>query len=108
MLSGGDGSDVFVFGAANQTGVGHFSDLITDLDNTDVIDLEGIDADSTVAGNQAFTVVTAFDHHAGELLVKYNAHNDTTLFKLDVDGDGKADAVIRAEGDHTDFTGFAL
>lgn len=108
VLSGGDGSDVFVFGAANQTGVGHFSDLITDLDNTDVIDLEGIDADSTVAGNQAFTVVTAFDHHAGELLVKYNAHNDTTLFKLDVDGDGKADAVIRAEGDHTDFTGFAL
>lgn len=72
------------------------------------IDLSAIDADRTVDGNQAFSLVAAFDHHAGQMTVAYKARTDLTNISLDVDGDGKADSVITLSGDHHDFTNFVL
>lgn len=50
----------------------------------------------------------ALDGHAGQAALQYKGHADQTLLKLDVDGDGKADAVIVLDGDHRDFDHFLL
>jgi hypothetical protein len=39
---------------------------------------------------------------------EYSAGQDRTFFKGDVDGDGAADFVIAADGNHTGFTNFVL
>ena len=58
VLTGGDGRDDFVFAAGNS--VGGSADRITDFSGAGVavgdrIDLSAVDADTTVAGDQAFT-----------------------------------------------------
>jgi Ca2+-binding RTX toxin-like protein len=107
LLSGGDGADSFVYARTGDSVAGA-ADLITDLDNTDSISLRRIDADITVGGDDAFTLVGAFSNHAGELVVSYDAGTDLTSIQGDVDGDGFADLVITASGDHHDFTNFLL
>jgi Ca2+-binding RTX toxin-like protein len=106
-LSGGFGKDVFVYSALSDSAVGH-ADLITDLANSDRIDLSAIDADTTEAGDQAFTLVSALDGHAGEAALSYDAASGLTSLSLDVDGDGVADAVVTISGEHQDFTGLLL
>lgn len=56
-LAGGAGTDTFDFNALTDTGVtATTSDVIADFTSgTDKVDLSGIDADTTVAGNQTFT-----------------------------------------------------
>lgn len=83
-------------------------DLIVGLTDNDTIDLSQIDANSKVSGDQAFKLVSAFDHHAGELMVSYDAGAGQTLVEMDVDGDASADSMIVLDGDHAGFTGFAL
>lgn len=67
--------------------------MITDFQRGqgDLIDLSFIDANSTVAGNQAFRFVGdgAFSGHAGELVARSTSAG--TLVLGDVDGDGRAD-----------------
>ena len=70
--------------------------------------LAAIDADTGAAGDQAFHLVGAFSGAAGELVVVYNAASGRTLIQGDVDGDGQADLSIAVQGDHHDFTNFAL
>jgi Ca2+-binding RTX toxin-like protein len=106
-LSGGDGNDVFKFTKLTDSVTGA-ADLITDLNNVDVISLRPIDADTGAGGDQAFTLVGAFTSHAGELVVSYDAGTDLTTISGDVDGDGDADLVITASGDHHEFTSFVL
>lgn len=72
------------------------------------IDLSTIDADTTQGGDQAFTIVAAFTHHAGELTRSFDSIDGVTSISLDVDGDGKADSVIDLVGNHTDFSNFVL
>ena len=83
-------------------------DLVTDLTKADVIDLSAVDADSGNAGDQAFHLVGAFSHHAGELVVSYDASSGLTLVQGDVDGNGKADLIISVAGDLHGFTNFVL
>lgn len=106
-LTGGSGADAFVYLRLNDSHVGK-SDLIADLDGSDHIDLSGIDADKTVAGNQAFVLVNGLDGHAGEAALSYDAGADRTTLALDVDGDGQADAAILLTGDQTGFSGWVL
>jgi Ca2+-binding RTX toxin-like protein len=106
-MTGGLGADTFKFNALTDSVVGS-EDRITDLQNTDIIDLSKIDANNTVGGNQAFTLVSHFDNHAGELMIKYSAGTDQTVIKMDVNGDGVADSQIVVLGDHHDFTNFVL
>jgi Ca2+-binding RTX toxin-like protein len=107
VLTGGRGRDVFTYTSVQDSSA-HHADLITDLRVADTVDLSGVDADAGVAGDQAFTLVDAFDGHAGQLTVSYDAQSGQSLIQADTDGDGAADLVIRANGDQTDFTGFVL
>lgn len=106
-LAGGDGADRFFYLAVKDSTAGA-SDLITDLTDADVIYLKPIDADVTHKGQQAFHLVTTFSGHVGELTVGFDASADLTTIAGDVDGDGAADLVIHASGDHHDFTNFVL
>lgn len=75
----------------------------------DVIDLSAMDARTDKDGDQAFRIVTGFDGHAGELVVRIDPKDGSFTDVLgDVDGDGKADLVIHLGGDQTGFTGFVL
>lgn len=107
VLTGGAGADVFAFAVVHHSWSGE-ADLITDLEDGDSIDLSAIDADRKSPGDQAFAVVEAFTGHRGELTISYDADSGRTLFSGDVNGDGVADLVIQAAGDHTAFAGLVL
>lgn len=82
--------------------------MIGDLAGEDVIDLSTIDANTAVSGDQAFTLVSALDGHAGQAALVYDAGADETALELDTNGDGTADVTIRLGGDHHDFANFVL
>lgn len=106
-LVGGDGDDVFKFNrVGDSTGAG--IDQISDLTDTDVIDLRSIDADTGTGGDQGFAIVGSFTHHAGELTLSYDSANERTVILGDVDGDASGDLIIIVSGDHTDFTNFVF
>jgi Ca2+-binding RTX toxin-like protein len=95
-LTGGLGADTFDFNDLAELGRGAARDVITDfVHGTDVIDLNGVDANTEAAGNQAFSFIgtLAFDGvTAGQL--RYAGD----LLSGDVDGDGAADFQIRLVG----------
>src|SRR5262249_44371354 len=71
-LTGGLGADSFFYQSTGQSTVATIArDTVVDFSNAegDKIDLSTIDANSTLAGNQAFTFIgaAAFSHTAGEL-----------------------------------------
>ncbi|MCE3272365.1 MAG: Hemolysin-type calcium-binding region [Ramlibacter sp.] len=55
ILLGGGGNDTFDFNALSELGLGTARDTIRGWDGGDVIDLRTIDANRTLAGDQAFT-----------------------------------------------------
>ena len=69
----------------------------------DRLDLSGVDANTALAGDQAFTLVSAFTRHAGEMTLLYTA--GVTLLRLDVTGDGKPDFQMKINGDVTGASG---
>ena len=92
ILTGGAGADVFVWLATTESGTTPATrDSITDFTSgTDIIDLSAADADSLLAGNQAFVYIGAggFTSVAGQL--QYQAG----LLRGDINGDAVADFVI--------------
>lgn len=68
---GGSGVDLFRFDSAGQAGLGKTRDVIVGFDATmDVIDLSGIDANRSAAGNNAFKALLSGKHtftKAGQL-----------------------------------------
>lgn len=106
-LGGSVGADHFIYLAPGNSSK-RAADTIADLDSSDLIDLQAIDADTTTAGNQAFHLVDRLDGHAGELSLTFSAKTNVTKLSADVNGDGKADLLILLAGDHHDFTGLVL
>lgn len=101
VLTGGVGADQFVFRAAADSGLGvQHRDLVTDFRHAqgDRINLAGIDADSTLAGDQRFHLVgeRGYSHDAGELRVQIGG--GLTVVLGDVDGDGRADFSVAIHG----------
>lgn len=98
-LIGGGGADTFLFTALSDSTAGN-RDVITDFSQAqgDLISLSAIDANSLIAGDQAFSFIgrNAFSHVAGQL--NYAFQNGDTLISGDVDGDGVADFVIQLNG----------
>lgn len=90
---GGKGSDTFIFTSVKDSPGGQSRDTIWDFKASegDLIDLSAIDANTKVAGNQAFKFIGAknFSKVAGELQVIAGG------FAGDVNGDGKADFEVR-------------
>jgi len=98
VLDGAQGDDIYTGGAgADEFRVGHIggNDKITDfVSGVDKIRLTDIDANTGVAGNQAFTFIgnAAFSGSAGQLRT-YTQGGDNFLAG-DVNGDGVADFTI--------------
>lgn len=90
-LTGGSGADVFVFSFASDSERVK-SDKITDFQTgSDKIDLSAIDADTAIAGNQAFVFGTSADG-AASLWMK------SGYIYGDVNNDGVADLAIYVTG----------
>jgi Ca2+-binding RTX toxin-like protein len=107
LLKGGEGADTFLYHIRGDS-VPRAPDLILDLTNDVRIDVHAVDADSTQAHDQDFHLVAQFGGHAGELMVSFDPDRGVTVFAGDSDGDGRANFVIEAQGDHQDFSNFVL
>ena len=106
-LTGGTGADEFAWLSVHHSAGGNI-DTITDLQNSDIVNLEFIDADTSTGADDAFFVVAAVSGTAGELVLTYQEAQNRTRIEGDVDGDGDADLVIFATGDHDDYTNFVF
>lgn len=87
-LYGGVGDDTFVFSKISDSPVGKGRDRIYGFDrDDDLIDLSGIDANTTKKGNQAFEFIGSkqYSDTPGEL--RFSGK----VIAGDVDGDGKSD-----------------
>lgn len=100
VLYGGLDNDVFRFDAISDS-TGATADRIRDFGyGNDVIALDGIDAATTLAGNQAFAFLgtAGFTGAAGQL--RYSVSGNVTSVYGDVNGDKAADLVIHIDGQH--------
>jgi Ca2+-binding RTX toxin-like protein len=100
-MTGGAGIDTFVYKAAADSAFGH-ADTITDLANSDKIDLSAIAND--------FVLSSSFHGTAHEIVLTYNSGTNITTIAIDMNGDGDAsdagDMQISLTGDHHTFTNF--
>ena len=70
ILFGGNGSDVFAFDTSSFPSNDSLSiDFIGDFGRSDLFDFSALDADSTLDGNQAFSLVSNWTGVAGQLMV---------------------------------------
>jgi Ca2+-binding RTX toxin-like protein len=100
LIVGGPGADRFVFNGFYLSSQPSLTDRIKDFTQADgdLIDLHYADADTTVAGNQAFNWIgnAAFSGTAGELRAEI-AGNTTTIY-ADTNGNGTANFVLLLTG----------
>ena len=96
VMTGGTGADTFIFTAlSDSTPALAGRDRITDFSHSDLdrIDLSALDANTALAGNQAFVLVADdFTGTPGEISVA--SWGTKRLVTLDVDGDGVADFAL--------------
>ena len=100
VIEGGAGDDTFRFLSAEAAD----GDTILDFEPGDRLDLSGIDANATAAGNQSFTLVSGPDFTASaQLMVTYEtrADGDYTVVKGNVDAGTDEDFRIELKGSHT-------
>ena len=96
-LTGGTGVDTFVFTKLSDSTVAASGrDTILDFARAqgEKVDLSAIDANTALAGNQAFKFIgsAAYSNKAGEL--RYGISGDQTIISGDVNGDGVTDFKI--------------
>jgi Ca2+-binding RTX toxin-like protein len=114
-MSGGLGNDVFKFASALDTwawsdfsGASHTSsEVITDFNTGDKIDLSGVDAISSpsghnVTGDQSFVFIgtNSFHSHTARE-IRYEIYNGDTYIYGSINGDTSADFGIKLVGSHT-------
>ena len=98
-FTGGSGRDLYDFNAVAESGVGTTNrDVITDFDHlVDDIDLMGMDANTTIAGNQAFRWVgTSALTGAGQL--GYFTASGNTIIRGSNDADAASEFEIQLNG----------
>jgi len=96
LLQGDSGADRFDFNFRAETAVGANRDVILDFNHNqgDRIDVRDIDANTSQAGNQAFTFIgdSNFSSSAGQLRFKDG------IVSGDINGDGRADFQVEVQG----------
>ncbi|WP_157218723.1 calcium-binding protein [Flavisphingomonas formosensis] len=102
-LTGGTQNDTFVYLAVGDSTLAA-TDRITDFAKGDILDVSAIDANTKVAGDQAFVLASAFTHTAGEFTLTYDAGTNTTTALFDTNGDAAADMAILFTGNVTTST----
>jgi Ca2+-binding RTX toxin-like protein len=95
-MIGGGGQDVFRFDLITDSSPASPDQILGFEPGVDVIDISRIDADLATAGDQAFHLVSAFSHHAGEALLVFA--KGWTELELDQNGDGAADFALTFPG----------
>jgi Ca2+-binding RTX toxin-like protein len=96
-LIGGTGNDRFVFAALNETTANaNTADVIIDFGSTDRIDLRDIDANATLANDQAFSFITGPLTGAGQVTFAESGGN--TIISGSTDADAAAEFVIVLRG----------
>ena len=97
-FTGGAGRDLYDLNSTSASAVGSGRDVITDFDHlVDKIDLIGIDADTTVAGNQAFRWVgKAALTGPGE--VGFFTSGGNTIVRMSTDADVASESEIQLTG----------
>lgn len=100
-LEGDAGADRFIFESTQDSRPGLEADWIAGFNRAegDLIDLAAIDADEKLAGDQAFTFVTAGEPH-GPGTVSAVASGGWTYISLNTSGDEAPEAVIQILGEH--------
>jgi Ca2+-binding RTX toxin-like protein len=108
QMTGGVGADKFVWEALADTGVTSAAmDLIWDFNSAegDKIDVHSIDANATLAGDQAFSFIGPNAFSApGQ--IRYSDNGVDTFIELNTDNIFIPDAVIRISGLHTPDPGW--
>lgn len=96
-LYGGTGADQFIYFQIADSVTGAI-DVVRDFNaaDGDMLDVSLVDADTGVAGDQAFTLVGAFSGAAGQMTV--STVSGTSTLSFDVNGDSVADMVIKVVG----------
>lgn len=94
LLQGGLGNDVFDFNTVGDSSPAAMTRILDFMLGGDRIDLSGIDANTSKAGDQAFSFVgaAAFSGRAGEL--RYEVSQGHTYVYADVNGDKTADFAV--------------
>jgi Ca2+-binding RTX toxin-like protein len=104
QLRGGAGADTFFYNAVSDAAPVSTGALEQILDfnqaEGDRINISRIDADTTQAGDQAFTLVSAFSGQRGQAVLTTNA-DGTTFLALDLDGDRVGDFSVLIFGQVT-------
>ena len=102
ILTGGTGADQFVFHDGDLGTTGATADVIKDFSSAegDKINLQGVDANALLGGDQSFTFIGTDSFHgvAGEL--RAVEVNGNTMIYADLDGDGHSDVAIMVSGSH--------
>jgi serralysin len=100
-FTGGAGRDLYDYNLTTASAVGAGRDVITDFDHlVDDLDLAGIDADTGVAGNQAFRWVgSAALTGPGE--VGFFVADGNTIIRMRTDADAAAEGEIQLTGIRT-------
>jgi Ca2+-binding RTX toxin-like protein len=104
IMTGGTGADKFVFSSVQDSLnlYGKF-DLITDFQKgSDKLDFSQIDANETVAGNQAFKMVAYGGPNqvlqAGQMTAHYDAALGKTIIEANIDGDASNEFHLELNG----------
>ena len=102
ILTGGSQNDVFVFNSVLESTVGANRDIITDFQGAGVaggdrIDLIGIDANTAIVGDQAFTFI-GVGAFTGAGQIRIVASGGNTIIVGNIDADLAADFEIQVNG----------
>lgn len=99
-LTGGLGSDIFVFSYVSDSYAGDGNrDTITDFTaGEDLIDLNSIDANVSLAGDQSFSFVGAAEFTGTPGQVRYEVSGDDIIVQIDRNGDGLEEMEIVLQG----------
>jgi Ca2+-binding RTX toxin-like protein len=101
VFTGAAGNDIFVWLSSGGVGNGASRDVITDfMSGVDLLDFSAIDANTRLAGNQAFQFLegagTPFSGIAGQLRFEHVGAN--TILSADTNGDRLADFQLQLSG----------
>ena len=108
-ITTGTGTDKVIWRSLAEIGKGEAGgDHILDWASGDTLDVSRIDANTKLAGNQAFVWASAFTGQAGQMVATWDAATGVSHVAFDVNGDKIADADLYLHGAQANAFGWLL